>query len=96
MKGPYHMHQMSTLLASIHPDSNLAGSFQPPKNYFRLSQGLLDGNYPHAQQPYQTFSTPSTAFHLTHDPTFCDVFINEAAMKFSLTDFHPALADFLK
>ena len=69
---------------------------QPHRNYFRLTQGLLDKNYPHAQQSYQTFSTQSTAFHLTCDPTFCDVSIDEAATKFGLTDFCPALADFQK
>ena len=92
---PYHIHQISTLLSSIHLVSNLADS-PPPKNYFKLAQDLLDGKYPHAQKPYWTFSMPSTAFHLTCEPTFHDVSVNEAAIQFGLTDFHPALANFLK
>lgn len=93
---PHHIHQTSTLLASVHPVSNLAGSSRPPKDYFKLAKDLLDRKYPHARQPYRTFSTPSTAFHLTREPTFRDVSVDEAAIQFSLTDFRPALADFLK
>lgn len=93
---PHHIHQTSTLLASVHPVSNLAGSSRPPKDYFKLAKDLLDRKYPHARQPYRTFSTPSTAFHLTREPTFRDVSVNEAAIQFGLTDFRPALADFLK
>lgn len=94
--GEHHIHQTSTLLASINPVSNLAGPPRSPKNYFKLAKDLLDGKYPHARQPYRTFSIPSTAFHLTRDPTFRNLSIDDASSQFGLSDLCPALADFIK
>ena len=94
--GTYHIHQTSTLLASIHPASNLVGPSWSPKSYFTLAKELLDGKYPHALQPYHTFAIPSTTFHLTHDPTFHYLSVDEASSQFGLSDLHPALADFLR
>ena len=94
--GTDHIHQTSTLLPSIHPAPNLVDPSQSPKNYFMLVKELLNGKYPHALQPYHTFAIPSTAFHPTHDPTFCNVSVDEVSSQFGLSDLHPALANFLR
>ena len=94
--GAYHIDQTSTLLTSIHPVSNLAGPSRTPKDYFNIAKDLLDGRFPHAQWPYHSFSILSTPFHLTCNPTFCNLSVDEASSLFGLSDLHPALADFLR
>ena len=96
LAGAYHIDQTSTLLTSIHPVSNLVGPLQTHKDYFKIAKDLSDGRFPHAKQPYHSFSILSTAFHLNHNPTFCNISVDEASSLFGLSDLCPALADFLR
>ena len=94
--GTCCIHQTSILLPSIHPASNLVGPSWSPKNYFTLAKKHLDGKYLHALQPYCTFAIPSTTFHLTHNPTFHYLSVDEASSWFGLSNLCPALANFLR
>ena len=92
----YAIDQTSSLLASIHPVSNLAGPSDPPKNYSKLAKNLLDRKYPYARHPYHTYSIPSTVFHLSCKPPLCNLSVDEEAVQFGLIDSCSTLADYLK
>jgi hypothetical protein len=66
----------------------------PIANYFSLAERLKSGLIQSAPYPYRTFSVPSTAFHLSCDPS-CRIPIDEAAKAFNIPDLRPALADWL-
>ena len=50
---------------------------------------------PQALQPFHIFTGPCTAFHLSWDPSFKQMSIDEVAKKYSLPDLHTALVDFI-
>ena len=50
---------------------------------------------PWALQPFCTFAGPCTAFHLSWDPSFKQMSINEVGKKYGLPDLCTALVDFI-
>jgi hypothetical protein len=64
--------------------------------YFEEAEGLLHGEDPCAPLPFRTFASDSSAFHLTRNPSFKRMTIDEAAEKFHLPNLRAALADYLQ
>ena len=84
----------SALLDIIDPAMNLAGCASSHMDYFLLAQGLLNGQYLKAPLPFQTFSHPWTAYHLSRDPSFKCMMIGEAASCFQIPGLQNALVTF--
>lgn len=85
----------SSLLASVDPVSNLVGSTRHIPDYFEQAQRLVRGDHANAPRPFRTFSLGSNiAFHLSRDPSFKKMTVDQAAEMFLLPDLRPALADF--
>jgi hypothetical protein len=51
--------------------------------------------YPRAPLPLQTFVGAKTAIHLSRDPSYSQMTIIEAAVKFNLPDLQGALTDYI-
>jgi hypothetical protein len=64
-------------------------------NYFRIAEALIRGLIPNAVQPYRTFSTATTAFHLGAKPSL-RLSIDEAATLFNIPDLQVAIWEFLR
>ena len=86
----------STLLSHIRPISNVSGPLRVADDYFCKAASLLAGADPNAPCPFRTFTNAHTAFHLTRDPTFKQMTVDEVAEKFDLLDLRPSLADYLQ
>lgn len=86
----------TALLARIEPVSSLAGPTRILCNYFLEAERLLSGEESRAPIPYRTFAGVNTAFHLTRDPSFKSLAIDEIASKYGIPDLRPALADYLQ
>ena len=69
------------------------GSLQTPINYFNKAATIQQD--PQALQPLCTFTGSCTAFHLSWDPSFKQMSINEVAEKFGLLDLHAVLVHFI-
>lgn len=92
---PAEIAETSALLGSIDSDVHLAGSTRKATDYFSMAEDLLGGDQPNALRPFRTFSCPHTAFHLTRNPSFKRMTVDEAAKRFQLPDLRAAIADYL-
>ena len=63
-------------------------------NYFAQSASLLKGKVPSAPHPYRTFAAEDAAFHLSRDPAYRRVAINDITETFNLPDLSAALAQY--
>ena len=72
----------------------IAGFFPFQVNYFAQSTSLLKGEVPLAPRPYRTFAIEDAAFHLSRDPAYRRVAINDIAQTFNLPDLSAALAQY--
>ena len=63
-------------------------------NYFAQSASLLKGKVPSAPHPYRTFAAEDAAFHLSRDPAYRRVVINDIVETFNLPDLLAALAQY--
>ncbi|KAF8160343.1 hypothetical protein K438DRAFT_1619422 [Mycena galopus ATCC 62051] len=91
------LNSTSKLLAQIDPVQRLSGTNRACVNYFLTSKLLAEGRFPNAPFPFRTFSSleGNIAFHLSRDPSYCQLAVDSAALKFTLPDFRPALASYL-
>ena len=71
------------------------GPSRTPKDFFAVSQALIDDPSPSLPRPFRTFSTKMMAFHLNYDPDISRMPVDKAAEVFNISDLRPALADFL-
>jgi hypothetical protein len=86
----------SSLLARIDPVSPLTGSTRTKVDYFGLARKLEQGAIANTPFPYRTVaSTANVAFHLTRDPGFARMGIDDVAKKFQLPDLRAALSDYI-
>jgi hypothetical protein len=81
-------------IPTIQPPRPARGS--TPTNYFITAKKLLEDPPAWTPRPLRTFSTLSTAFHLTHRANKTRMTIDDAALKFNLADLRPALADYVQ
>ncbi|KAI6001511.1 hypothetical protein EDC04DRAFT_2908687 [Pisolithus marmoratus] len=65
-----------------------------PLNYFTIVDLLMHGCIPNATKPYCTFSTATTAFHLSTKPSL-RLSVDEAAITFNLLDLRAAISEYL-
>jgi hypothetical protein len=79
------------LLSAITPTMQLTGTTRVFGEYFMLATMLLQGSYPRAPLPLQTFVGAKMAIHLSCDPSFSRMSVNETAEKFKLPDLRGAL-----
>jgi len=94
--SPHYINKTSTLLAAIQPVSTLAAATRGQVDYFAQANILKHGKQPNVPCPFRTFSVASAAFHLTRDPTYRQMSIDDASVIFDLPDLRPALADYLQ
>lgn len=68
------------------------------KDYFEEARLLEAGWKLNAPLPYRTFVTPlsCSAIHLSRDPTFKQMTVDDAAALFQIPDLRPAIADYLE
>jgi hypothetical protein len=71
------------------------GAGRERKDYFQQAKRLLQQRKDSTPFPLRTFSIPSTAFHLTRDPAYKQMSLDDAAAKFSIPDLIPAVSYFL-
>lgn len=64
-------------------------------NYFSIADALARGSIPEAPIPYRTFSTSTTAFHLSTKPSL-RMTVDDASALFGLPDLRPAIWEFLQ
>ena len=67
---------------------------RPIVDYFSTSSTLLEGSDPAALQPFRTFATSTTAFHIATKPS-SRLSLAEAAAKYDLPNLIPAISAFL-
>ena len=84
----------STLLENIDPVFPLTGTTRNIVDYFVHANLLSQHPYPTLSTPLQTFVTPQVAIHLTRDPKFKRMLVDDAAWLFNLPDLRPALCDY--
>ncbi|KAI5987639.1 hypothetical protein EDD15DRAFT_2371999 [Pisolithus albus] len=75
------------------PTDHLAAT-RSPINYFTIADALVRGCIPNAPRPYRTFSTATTAFHLSTKPSL-RLSVDEAAAVFNLPDLRAAISEYL-
>ena len=94
-EAPVKITTTSTLLENIDPVSRLVGSARMLVDYFKMAKDLTSGLCPTAPQPFRTFSYSNIALHLTRDPNFKRMSVDEAAIKFQIPDLRGALGDYI-
>ena len=67
---------------------------RPIVDYFSTSSAHLEGSDPTALQPFRTFATSTTAFHIATKPS-SRLSLAEAAAKYDLPNLIPAISAFL-
>ncbi|KAG1724069.1 hypothetical protein EDB19DRAFT_1950157, partial [Suillus lakei] len=72
------------------------GYSRPITNYFAIAKTLQHKEVGTVPLPLRTFIVGHTAFHLTYAPSIRSISIDNAAIKFGLSDLWPAIADFLR
>ena len=83
------------LLSAITPTIQLTGTTRVISDYFTLATMLLQRLYPHAPLPLRTFVGAKMAIHLSCDPSFSRMSVNETADKFKLPDLHGAFVNYI-
>ena len=69
------------------------GSLQTSNNYF--NEAIMTRQDSQALQPFRTFTDTCVAFHLSQDPSFKQMSVDEATEKYRLPGLCPTLADFI-
>ena len=97
-EGPENkrVHTAASLALNIRPVSDVVAGPRLLSNYFEEADCLKRGEDPRAPRPFRTFAVASTAFHLTRDPPFKQMLVDDVAAMFQLPDLRPALADYLQ
>ncbi|KAG2340004.1 hypothetical protein BDR05DRAFT_950787 [Suillus weaverae] len=67
----------------------------PITNYFAITKILQHKEVETVPLPLHTFVIRHMAFHLTYAPFIRSISVDDAAIKFGLSDLWPAIADFL-
>ena len=84
------------LLSEIDTVSGIGNSSDHMVDYFLLSSELQAGQSLTAYHPYRTFqSSRNIAVHLTRDPSYKRMLVDEVGKMFNLPDLHAALGDYL-
>ncbi|KAG1771588.1 hypothetical protein EV702DRAFT_1201902 [Suillus placidus] len=71
------------------------GHSRPITNYFAIAKILQHKEVGTVPLPLRTFVVGHMAFHLTYAPSIRSISIDDAAIKFGLSDLWPAIANFL-
>ncbi|KAG2148856.1 hypothetical protein DEU56DRAFT_730116 [Suillus clintonianus] len=69
---------------------------RPVTNYFAIARALQFRDVALVPIPLRSFAIGRTAFHVGYDPSIRSISVDEVAIKFSLPDLRPAIADFLQ
>lgn len=93
--GPRKITTTASLLSNINSTSRLMGTARNNADYFKIATNLQRGLHPNAPQPFRTFQVAKTAIHLTRDPNFKQMTVEQAAERYKLPDLHGALIDYL-
>ncbi|KAG1886286.1 hypothetical protein F4604DRAFT_1675922 [Suillus subluteus] len=72
-----------------------SGHSRPITNYFKITKVLQHREVGTVPVPLRSFVVERTAFHLTYDPSIRNISVDNASIKFDLSDLRPAIADFL-
>ncbi|KAG1810602.1 uncharacterized protein BJ212DRAFT_1484180 [Suillus subaureus] len=67
----------------------------PITNYFAIVKILQHKEVGTVPVPLHTFIVGCMAFHLTYSPSIRSISVDDAAIKFGLSDLQPAIVDFL-
>jgi hypothetical protein len=81
------------LLSANLPSTTMNALPRLVTDYFQKSERLRNSH--DVPIPFRTFSNSSTAFHLTRDPTFKQMLIDDVAALYKLPDLRPALLELL-
>lgn len=91
----FNISTTADLLANVDFVSPLIGSTRPTVDYFKIASQLKLGQIPNAPHPHRTHqSSPNSTFHLTRDPSFKRMLVDDVATLFNLPDLRPALGDY--
>lgn len=89
-----YVNTTSSLLTMINPVSTI--DYDPiSSNYFEVAESLKHDANPLVLHPLRTFAVGSIAFHLTRDPDFSYMSIDDAAELYQLPDLRSSLAEYL-
>ncbi|KAG2153067.1 uncharacterized protein EDB93DRAFT_1239862 [Suillus bovinus] len=69
---------------------------RPVISYFAIARALQYRPVGSIPLPLCSFVVGRTAFHIAYDPSIRKISIDEVAVKFSLPDLRPAIADFIQ
>jgi len=84
------------LLSEIDTVSGIANPSRHLVDYFLLSSELQAGQHLTAYRPYRTFQASlNVACHLTRDPSYKRMLVDEVSKMFNLPDLRAALGDYL-
>ncbi|KAG1883998.1 hypothetical protein F4604DRAFT_1677165 [Suillus subluteus] len=72
-----------------------SGHSRPITNYFEITKVLQHREVGTVPVPLHSFVVERTAFHLAYDPSIRNISVDNASIKFDLSDLRPAIADFL-
>ena len=85
----------SCLLTHIDPVSSLAGTSRHAIDYFYQASALK--HQAHAPLPHRTnICSGNVVFHLTRDPSYSRLSVDEVSRMYHLPDLRPALSDYLR
>ncbi|KAG1845211.1 hypothetical protein F4604DRAFT_1978525 [Suillus subluteus] len=72
-----------------------SGHSRPITNYFEIAKVLQHREVGTVPVPLCSFVVECTVFHLAYDPSIRNISVDDASIKFDLSDLRPAIADFL-
>lgn len=93
----FNISTAADLHANVDFVSPLIGSTRCMVDYFKIASQLKLGQIQNAPQPHRTHqSSPNATFHLTRDPSFKRMLVDDVATLFNLPDLRPALGDYVR
>jgi hypothetical protein len=89
----------SSLLTYIDPVSSLSGASRQIFDYFYRASALKQSLQNHQDIPFPLRThacTSHVAFHLSRDPSFKRLLVDDVAQMYGIADLRPALSDYLR
>jgi len=84
------------LLSEVETVASLSGT-RHLVDYFALAKEIVDGQHPTSPKPYRTgLCSQNVVFHLTRDPSYKQMLVDDVALLHKLPDLRAALGDYLQ